>query len=390
MRPETLEEFSEVVESIYVAAMKPQEWPSCLERIAHLQRAERSALLTLSQPVDDAGQIVAFNFPLETQRTWNEQFATLDPWVANSIRKGMLTEGNAFTGEELIPDAELVTTPFYTGFLSKVGIRHLCAGIVFGGESKELPFTSCTVYRSGELGNFGADVTAVHRMLIRHLSRALGAMHKLQDLEFRVATSVQALDRLPGAVVLLAPRGHVLFANKAAHGIFNMDDGLALRAGHPLRDGLGWIRASTSHGQALLDQAVKRALTVDPLNAPHFSEATTVERKSGKRSYLVRACPLADSADFSDCAKQAAGLLFLTDPDAELELDTDAVVQLYKLTPSELKVAAELLKGEPLKDVASALGIGEPTVKTHLQNLFAKTGTTRQQQLVRLLMTQCR
>jgi DNA-binding CsgD family transcriptional regulator len=35
--------------------------------------------------------------------------------------------------------------------------------------------------------------------------------------------------------------------------------------------------------------------------------------------------------------------------------------------------------------VAEALGIGEATVKTHLQHLFAKTDTSRQAELVKLV-----
>ena len=37
------------------------------------------------------------------------------------------------------------------------------------------------------------------------------------------------------------------------------------------------------------------------------------------------------------------------------------------------------------KEAADMLGIGEPTVRTHLKRIFAKTDTTRQADLVRLL-----
>jgi DNA-binding CsgD family transcriptional regulator len=37
--------------------------------------------------------------------------------------------------------------------------------------------------------------------------------------------------------------------------------------------------------------------------------------------------------------------------------------------------------------VAEALGIAESTVKTHLMRLFAKTGTNRQVDLVKLVAT---
>ncbi len=33
------------------------------------------------------------------------------------------------------------------------------------------------------------------------------------------------------------------------------------------------------------------------------------------------------------------------------------------------------------------LGIGEPTVRTHLQRMFSKTGTSRQVELLRLLQS---
>jgi DNA-binding CsgD family transcriptional regulator len=36
-------------------------------------------------------------------------------------------------------------------------------------------------------------------------------------------------------------------------------------------------------------------------------------------------------------------------------------------------------------EIADALGIGEATVKTHLHRLFAKTGTSRQAELVKLV-----
>ncbi len=44
------------------------------------------------------------------------------------------------------------------------------------------------------------------------------------------------------------------------------------------------------------------------------------------------------------------------------------------LSQRELDVLQALVKGRSNKEIAAALGISEPTVKTHLQNLFAKLG----------------
>ena len=44
-----------------------------------------------------------------------------------------------------------------------------------------------------------------------------------------------------------------------------------------------------------------------------------------------------------------------------------------------------LAQGLGAKEAADMLGISEPTVRTHLQKMFSKTGTPRQADLLRLL-----
>ena len=57
----------------------------------------------------------------------------------------------------------------------------------------------------------------------------------------------------------------------------------------------------------------------------------------------------------------------------------------FGLTDAESGVAAEILKGRPPSRRA-AVGISDTTAKTHLSNIFEKTGTRRQAELVRLLV----
>jgi DNA-binding CsgD family transcriptional regulator len=59
----------------------------------------------------------------------------------------------------------------------------------------------------------------------------------------------------------------------------------------------------------------------------------------------------------------------------------------YAINPAECRVLMMLVQGMSLDETGEALGIGRPTVKTHMQHLFAKTGTRRQPELVRLAMS---
>jgi len=53
------------------------------------------------------------------------------------------------------------------------------------------------------------------------------------------------------------------------------------------------------------------------------------------------------------------------------------------LTPAETRLLRAIVKGERLTDFARRSGVKTTTVKTHLQNLFDKTGERRQADLVR-------
>ena len=56
-----------------------------------------------------------------------------------------------------------------------------------------------------------------------------------------------------------------------------------------------------------------------------------------------------------------------------------------RLPCGELRVALTLAQGFGAKDAAELLGVGEPTVRTHLQRIFLKTRTSRQADMMRLL-----
>ena len=65
----------------------------------------------------------------------------------------------------------------------------------------------------------------------------------------------------------------------------------------------------------------------------------------------------------------------------------EAFAKLYGLTGSELRVLLAMAPGLSVKEAAEVLGIGETTAKTHLQHIYAKTGTSKQTELMHLFMS---
>ncbi|HKU96604.1 MAG TPA: helix-turn-helix transcriptional regulator, partial [Vineibacter sp.] len=57
----------------------------------------------------------------------------------------------------------------------------------------------------------------------------------------------------------------------------------------------------------------------------------------------------------------------------------------YGLTAAEGKVLDAVIDGDGVDGIADRLGVARATVKTHLNRILAKTGTTRQNELIRLV-----
>jgi DNA-binding CsgD family transcriptional regulator len=70
---------------------------------------------------------------------------------------------------------------------------------------------------------------------------------------------------------------------------------------------------------------------------------------------------------------------------AEERLETAAVV--YGLSPSQVRLAEQIIGGQSLGDAAERLKVSVATTRTQLQRMFDKTGVRSQPALVRALLS---
>ena len=62
-----------------------------------------------------------------------------------------------------------------------------------------------------------------------------------------------------------------------------------------------------------------------------------------------------------------------------------AIAECFRLTRAETRTLHHFVEGGTVAEAAHALAVSENTVKTHLQNIFAKTRSSRQAQLMKLV-----
>jgi DNA-binding NarL/FixJ family response regulator len=81
----------------------------------------------------------------------------------------------------------------------------------------------------------------------------------------------------------------------------------------------------------------------------------------------------------------AAAALFVYKAELATPSPPEVIAKAYKLTPMELRVLLAVVEVGGVPEVAEALGIAETTVKTHLGNVYKKSGRSRQADLVKLV-----
>lgn len=187
----------------------------------------------------------------------------------------------------------------------------------------------------------------------------------------RDAILLQILDDLALAVMLVTPDLRVVEANAAAVELLGQADGLALDGSR--------LRLMSLQQERDLTRLIA-AVTREPAPARVCAHSMNVLRSFAPPVHL---CVRALHERAPDGRPLLA--LYAIDPTQRTALDNEMLSRAYGLTRSEIRVAAELVHGQSVEGIAELLCVSVHTVRTHLKNLFAKTGTCRQADLIRLI-----
>ncbi len=166
---------------------------------------------------------------------------------------------------------------------------------------------------------------------------------------------------------------HVVSLNPQACTFLDAGEGLAIRQ----RRLHAWARRD---GDAIL-QAVRQALDPD-MRATRW---IGVRRLAKFVPILVCVAPMSAPLALSTSGQGPYAMVSLHDPLLQRATGMDHL-QAYGFTPAEQRLAEAMTEGEPIDAYAQRSLISKHTVKSHLDQLFAKTGTRRQQDLVRFLV----
>lgn len=369
--------FDEIVASVYQAASGTTEWGAALRSV---QRHFDAWLVQLiGYDLTNGG--ITFSYEagpappeglLDYVRTWHRH----DPRTAPVMQLG---DGIWFNDHEQFDEDYVSKSPFYQEYLIPYGGRWV-GGVQLKRTSRETVIFA--IHRRYGNSPLNAEETRSCTRIAKHLAKAIEIDRGRREVAAEVNLGTELLNRVRAPILLVDDQRGIRHANEAAKAFLAKGDPLVSRSGllgcrTPGEDAnlLAAIRMLPLAGESYLGGASKRDKAF--LRIP----------RSGQDAiglYLYAVQPQNTMGHFGH---QPLAMGIIHDPRARTELDPFVVAAAFDLTPAEARVGVALARGDSVETIAEQYKISIATVRSQLKSVMAKTGTSRQAELVSRLAT---
>lgn len=352
---------TDLVDQVYEAAFIPDYWPKVLDGLAEGSGSVSGALLVIDPdlpPLWSATQNVADLLGA---------FADTPDWYTNTRLKRMMAKDHSgFLRLTDFSTLEQLRADHCNDFLSLADLAGQVGTVVPMPTGEIVLFT---LERRVGMERYTPEDVRRLDAIRPHLARASLIASRLQLQQAQ--STVAGLAALGLAAAIATERGRVIAVNEIfeKHASFLRPGAFGqLHVADRRVDGL--IRAAFAEA----GEGGRRALRSIPVPADDEQRGPAV----------IHLVPLLREA--RDVFDLASTLVVVTGLSGDAQVPDDAILRgLFDLTAAEAAVAAALARGLELKDIAAERGIGITTVRTHLGQVFHKTGTGHQAQFVALL-----
>ncbi|MEE3332220.1 MAG: helix-turn-helix transcriptional regulator [Myxococcota bacterium] len=234
------------------------------------------------------------------------------------------------------------------------------------------------IHRKKEGPPITDEMLGVADRLVPHLRRAVSLYGDLRNKQQQQVALHEIIDRIPTGVVILDTAMHPIITNRMAARIADEKDGFDYDESGPR----GCNSQSTSQLRELIGTAINPALGRELAGGGFMA----LPRPSGRRSYPVLVTPVLGRTQGGTVA-DAAAVIFVSDPEFRDVTLTAVLTTVYGLTPAEAELAQLLAEGLSLEDAANRRHVTLNTARSQLKQVFAKTSTRRQGELLKLVLS---
>jgi DNA-binding CsgD family transcriptional regulator len=362
-----------VIRALYDAAMDETLWPRALKELTDLTGSQAATFWTLdSSEQPRLPTLTVLNFDPKFMDAYQDGMVPLDPTVQYLVRH---------PNEPIVHDGLVITEREKDrhAYYDWHG-RHSDTRFRMVGQVRPVPGVQAGValHRTRTVGRFESDDIERFSDLYGHLEKALAIGFRLGSLGALQQCTTELLDRNPAAVVLLDEHKRVVYANRSAEALRSSGDGIRLSS--------NGIVALRKQDHDRLQGLITRVLSAVTSPGACPGGLMRVLRPSGKRPYAILVAPVSRRYPVLSVLRPAVCIM-ITDPDGQRPLPSQRVQAAFGLTEAEARLASLLASGAELRSAASELKITYGTARARLAEIFQKTETRRQGELIKLLLT---
>lgn len=279
---------------------------------------------------------------------------------------GPLRPGRVYSLDEMLDYDDPARFAAQRATLEQMGVRHARWLRISAGDAAE---AALVLVRLRE--DFSASAVSLLSAVAPHLASALRTLAALIGQRLQTELAQSALERLGVGQIALDGSGRVMAADRMAEAalVFLPEPGNS--AGRRL--------------QLLPEVARQLENACAELSANNDAgvQVLRIDARRGLDLLLRRA----DLALDEPAARPAVVGVLRLDRREDPAAGVDSLRALYGLSAREAALAEALSRGKPLIEAGLAIGLTQETTRNYSKRIYAKTGTSGQADLVRLLLS---
>ena len=361
----------DLVGRVYDAALDPNSWCGVATTLAETFGSTSAAIQLRHVPTGSI-ELLAMtqNYNSGSLGAYQSYYGQRDLWLQAAAKLG---GPHVVLGQEIVNESEFARSEIYNDWCREVGDIFHIVGAVYPVGGAEI--FGIGIHRPRGGPSFVAEDKTHVAQFLPHLQRALQIRQRLADPGIERSAALDALERSGTATLVVTRDSRLLYANPLAERLLRAKDGIRVAGG---QIGVGQRAAAerlTALVRAAADAAAGRGTA---------SGGTLAIARPDRLPLTLLVAPFRPAREGLGAPLPAA-VLFVRDPEAASPTAL-SLQGLFGLTAAEAAVAVALAQGRAAEDLAGRLGVSLNTVRTHIKNVLAKTGTSRQAQLVALIL----
>ncbi|MCV3766644.1 helix-turn-helix transcriptional regulator [Rhizobium sp. TRM95796] len=346
-----------IIDKIYEAALLPDAWQDVLEEICRWG-GFFGGLVAMDDVARADWVLTPSVVPIF------QEFLDGGWQPRNERLYGLVQSGDLdfVSDSQLYSEADKARIPIYRDFLTPRGFGIGSATIVQAADGRRM---SIIFERKLEQGPSPPEILAALNSLRPHMARALNLASEVRRQRQHSLLNGLALAGVPAA--LITEQGRIL----AANAVF---------------EGLGDHIAFLAHGRMALRDPAAQLLFTEALTSLGGERVQSLPLPSANEAALpgvLHILPLRRMA--RDLGPNAQAIVMAAFPTRGDETLFPLLKTLYDFTRAEARVAALMLEGEALPEIAKRLGVAYETVRSGAKAIYRKTGSSGQTDFVRRL-----